>query len=347
MTPVQIRSIRKSYEKSRPVLEDVSLDIGAGEVFFLLGPSGCGKTTLLRIIAGFLEPDAGSVAFGGEDVTGLPPEKRDIGMVFQNYALWPHLDVRGNISFGLDMRGIPTTEKIRRIDEVLELVELSGYGARRIGELSGGQQQRVALARAIVVKPRVLLLDEPLSNLDARLRLSMRAEIRRVCKGAGLTAIYVTHDQGEALSTADRIALIQDGRVAQVGSPRELYERPKNREVAEFVGEANFYSGRAVDAKTVECDLGMLRCETDAKPGAPVEICIRPEKIRLRSQVPGGNEIAAVLREGSFLGPTGSWFASCGSTLVHIQESAPEERRAGEALTLYIDPRDVIVFEKK
>jgi len=198
-----------------------------------------------------------------------------------------------------------------------------------------------------VVKPRVLLLDEPLSNLDARLRLSMRAEIRRVCKSAGLTAIYVTHDQGEALSTADRIALLQDGRLAQVGTPRELYERPINRGVAEFVGEANFISGKMIDATTVECALGKLKCEGNAKPGVAVQVCIRPEKIRLGEEAKGANEITGILREGSFLGPTGSWFVTCGSTLVHVQESAPVERRAGESLKLHIDPRDVIVFEDK
>lgn len=346
MTPVQIRGIRKSYEKNKSVLEDASLDIGAGEVFFLLGPSGCGKTTLLRIIAGFLEPDAGSIAFGGEDVTALPPEKRDIGMVFQNYALWPHLDVRANIAFGLEMRGVASAEKTRRVDEVLELVELSGYGARRIGELSGGQQQRVALARAIVVKPRLLLLDEPLSNLDARLRLAMRSEIRRVCKNAGLTAIYVTHDQGEALSTADRIALLQNGRVAQVGTPRELYDRPANRGVAEFVGEANFIPGNMIDQATVECALGKLRCEANAKPGAKVQICIRPEKIRIVEHAKGSNEWSGVLREGTFLGSTGSWFVDCASAKIHVLESAPTERRAGESLRLHVAPRDVVVFEE-
>ena len=239
MIPVTIDAIHKSYDGRTPVLDGITLDIAAGELFFLLGGSGCGKTTLLRLVAGFIAPDSGGIRFAGTDVTRIPTERRDIGMVFQNYALWPHLSVAENVSFGLEVRQVPATERAARLDEALALVELSGLGARRIGELSGGQQQRVALARALVVKPKVLLLDEPLSNLDTRLRTSMRQEIRRVCKAAGVTAIYVTHDQAEALSTADRIALMVAGQVAQTGTPRELYERPRTEAVARFHGDAN------------------------------------------------------------------------------------------------------------
>ncbi|MBA2481680.1 MAG: ABC transporter ATP-binding protein, partial [Planctomycetes bacterium] len=204
MLPIAIRAVTKGYQAGAPVLRDVSLDIAAGEMFFLLGASGCGKTTMLRLLAGFLTPEAGTIHFGDRDVTRLSAEERDIGMVFQNYALWPHMSVAENIAFGLDVRKVAAAEKRTRVDEALALVELPGYGSRRIAELSGGQQQRVALARAIIVRPPVLLLDEPLSNLDARLRVAMRAEIRRVCKASGVTAVYVTHDQAEALSTADR-----------------------------------------------------------------------------------------------------------------------------------------------
>ena len=323
MTPVSISGIIKSYDGTTKVLEGIDLEVEAGELFFLLGGSGCGKTTLLRLVAGFHAPDAGAIRFGGQNILGLPPERRDIGMVFQNYALWPHLNVAENVAFGLEVRGVPGGERARRVDEALALVELGGYGARRIGELSGGQQQRVALARAIVVRPKVLLLDEPLSNLDARLRGEMRRTIRRVCKEAGVTALYVTHDQAEALSTADRIALLAAGRVEQVGTPRELYERPRTELVARFLGDANILS--AAQAAVLV-------------PGASRSACLRPERIRFAAA-----GVPATVVEGSFQGDRAVWVVEAeGVGRLTVAESAPPPRQAGERVQLRVQPEDLV-----
>ena len=236
---IQIQDLVKRFGATT-ALDHVSLDIEPGELFFLLGPSGCGKTTLLRHVAGFYEPDEGTIRIGGEDVTRLPPHKRDTGMVFQSYALWPHMTLAENVAFGLRMRGVGRAETAERVRKALAAVKMEDKASRKPNQLSGGQQQRVALARALVVQPRCLLLDEPLSNLDAKLRLEMRGEIRRICKEAGLTAVYVTHDQKEALSIADRLAVMHAGRLEQVGAPLEVYRRPRNRFVASFIGETNF-----------------------------------------------------------------------------------------------------------
>ena len=223
-TPITIRDLRKVFGKTVAV-DQINLDIKAGDLFFLLGPSGCGKTTLLRMIAGFTDPTGGSIRFGDRDVTHTPPNKRNTGMVFQGYALWPHMTVEQNVAFGLGVRKVPTAEKSRRVAEALRAVRMEQYALRKPNELSGGQQQRVALARALVIEPTVLLLDEPLSNLDAKLRLEMRSEIKRICKQAKITGIYVTHDQKEALSMADAVAVLNQGLVVQTGGPRDLYDR--------------------------------------------------------------------------------------------------------------------------
>ena len=236
---IQIQGLVKRFGATT-ALDHVDLEIQPGELFFLLGPSGCGKTTLLRHIAGFYTPDEGTIRIGGEDVTHVPPHKRDTGMVFQSYALWPHMTLAENVAFGLQMRKVPKAEAAERVRAALAAVKMEDKASRKPNQLSGGQQQRVALARALVVQPRCLLLDEPLSNLDAKLRLEMRLEIRRICKESGLTAVYVTHDQKEALSIADRLAVMQAGRLEQVGSPLEVYRKPKNRFVASFIGETNF-----------------------------------------------------------------------------------------------------------
>ena len=236
---ITIKQLTKTFGSTR-ALDHVSLEIEPGELFFLLGPSGCGKTTLLRNIAGFYTPDAGTVSIGKDDVTNMPPHKRDTGMVFQSYALWPHLTIAENVAFGLQMRKIPKAEINQRVMEALTTVKMETRAKSKPNELSGGQQQRIALARALVVHPRCLLLDEPLSNLDAKLRLEMRVEIRRICKDAGLTAVYVTHDQKEALSIADRLAIMRDGQIEQIGTPLDVYRRPKNAFVAAFIGETNF-----------------------------------------------------------------------------------------------------------
>src|SRR5512140_2761300 len=234
MISIQVNQLTKQFG-TVVALHGLDLTINPGELFFLLGPSGCGKTTLLRSLAGFYIPDEGQIWFGDEDVTRLAPHKRNTGMMFQSYALWPHMTVAENVAFGLEERKVPREEINRRVREALESVRMAEYAARRPNELSGGQQQRVALARALVIRPRCLLLDEPLSNLDARLRLEMRGEIRRVCKDFKLTTVYVTHDQKEALSISDRMAILDRGRVLQVGAPRDIYKRPRSRTVANFI----------------------------------------------------------------------------------------------------------------
>ena len=248
---ISIKNLVKRFGSTK-ALNDINLEIEPGELFFLLGPSGCGKTTLLRHIAGFYTPDEGKIFIGGDDVTGVPPHKRDTGMVFQSYALWPHMTLAENVAFGLQMRKISKSEIDKRVQAALEIVKMETRAKSKPNQLSGGQQQRVALARALVVQPRCLLLDEPLSNLDAKLRLEMRVEIRRICKDAGLTAVYVTHDQKEALSIADRLAIMRDGVIEQTGTPLDVYRRPKNAFVASFIGETNFlpptFFGNAFDA---------------------------------------------------------------------------------------------------
>ncbi len=243
----------KNQTRGPAAVDSVTLRIEPGELFFLLGPSGCGKTTLLRMIAGFIEPTSGTVMFetGGtrRDVTHVEPELRNTGMVFQSYALWPHMTVAQNVQFGLEVRKTPLDEMKRRVAEALAAVQMTDYSERRPTQLSGGQQQRVALARAIVVRPSVLLLDEPLSNLDAKLRIELRSEIRRLCKRFSMTTVYVTHDQKEALSMADRIAILRDGKVVQVGAPLDLYTRPSTKFAAAFLGETNFIAGEVKDGR--------------------------------------------------------------------------------------------------
>ncbi|HTF52106.1 MAG TPA: ABC transporter ATP-binding protein [Pseudonocardia sp.] len=235
---VELRGVGHNFGAG-PVLADLDLAVDRGEFLALLGPSGCGKSTTLRVIAGYLRPAEGQVLIGGRDATRVPPQRRNIGMVFQSYALFPHLSVAENVAFGLRMRKVGKLERTRRVGEALELVGLGQLAARKPGQLSGGQQQRVALARAVVIRPDVLLLDEPLSNLDARLRIQLRSELARVQRETGLTAVLVTHDQEEALALADRMAVLRDGRIAQQGSPREVFERPRNRFVAQFLGYEN------------------------------------------------------------------------------------------------------------
>src|ERR1700761_6805098 len=262
-------------------LDHIELTIKTGELFFLLGPSGCGKTTLLRHIAGFYQPDEGRILFDGKDVTRLPAHQRQTGMVFQNYALWPHLTVQKNVAFGLEERKVPKAEIDHRVAEALAAVRLGDLAGRKIHEMSGGQQQRVALARALVVRPSCLLLDEPLSNLDSKLRLEMRQEIRRICREFQLTSIYVTHDQEEALSIADRIAILNAGKLLQVGSPPEIYRHQRNRFVAEFIGEANFLPGHLAGRNgllEVACGNRRLLVAAPNGPGpeieSPVTLCL-------------------------------------------------------------------------
>ncbi len=353
MTPVSILNLSKAYDPGRPVLSNLSLEIAAGELFFLLGPSGCGKSTLLRLIAGFIAPDAGTIRFGDTDITRLPPEKRDAAMVFQNYAVWPHLTIAENVSFGLEARGVPRDECRRRTAEALALVGLGDLAGRKPSSLSGGQQQRVALARAVVVRPRLLLLDEPLSNLDARLRQQMRSEIRRICKEAGLTAIYVTHDQQEALTMADRLAVLHEGVLRQCGTPREVWSRPGDRFVADFLGDANFVPGTLLATVAagaqgqVKSPLGTWQATaTTALPaGATVTLMLRPEALRiLEPDSQAANAFDATLVDGLFLGGTGEWLAEAAGCHFKIFELRPPARVPGERLRLAIAPNDLIML---
>jgi iron(III) transport system ATP-binding protein len=288
---VQLDNVCKSFGDNR-VVDHISLTIQPGELFFLLGPSGCGKTTLLRCLAGFYIPESGRILFNDEDITQLPPEKRDTGMVFQSYALWPHLTVAENVAFGLELRKVPRDELKRRVDEALAMVRMSDRATYKPNQLSGGQQQRVALARALVIKPKCLLLDEPLSNLDAKLRLEMRTEIRRICKQAGLTAVYVTHDQKEALSIADRLAILDRGVIQQCGTPQDVYLHPKSKFVANFIGETNFIEGtvRSAASGQYEIDTPAGKLVSTAEPAEPVQtgdrvtVSLRPEVLHVGTQ---------------------------------------------------------------
>jgi ABC-type Fe3+/spermidine/putrescine transport system ATPase subunit len=332
MAAVELAGVSFAYGATR-VLAGVDLAVGSGELFCLLGPSGCGKTTILRLVAGFLAPSAGRVLIGGADQAGVATERRGLGMVFQHYALWPHLDVAGNVAFPLEIAGVPAAERARRVDEALALVALPGLGARRVSDLSGGQQQRVALARAIVARPRVLLLDEPLSNLDARLRHELRAEIRRVCTEAGLTALYVTHDQGEALAVADRIALVLDGRIEQVGAPRDLYERPATARAAAFLGDANLVPA-TWRGGCAHGPLGALPAHAapGLAEGAACLAMIRPERLR-----PDAAGSEAELLGGDYHGAYALWRVRIGGCELRWAETAPPPRRAGERLRLGVD----------
>jgi iron(III) transport system ATP-binding protein len=267
MTTVRIDRVSKRFGQTVAV-DEVSLEIASGELFFLLGPSGCGKTTLLRLIAGFLEPDSGEIYFDGQPMRHVPVQKRNLGIVFQHYALWPHRSVFENIAYGLQVRRFSASEIERRVQEMLRLMRLEECRDRYPSQLSGGQQQRVAMARALVVRPQLLLLDEPLSNLDAALRQELREEIRRVQRTLGITTVYVTHDQEEALALADRLAVLHQGRVFQVGSPRQVYELPTTRFVATFLGGGNIlpgrYLGRTHDGHLVETPLGRWRAVTSS-----------------------------------------------------------------------------------
>lgn len=353
MTALHLRSISKRYGDGPDVLASISLDIEPGELFFLLGPSGCGKSTLLRIIAGFLKPNEGHVLFGEEEVTELAPESRDTGMVFQSYALWPHMTVAQNVAFGLEVRKVPAAQRRERVMEALQMVGLKELHDRQIPSMSGGQQQRVALARAMVIRPRLLLLDEPLSNLDAKLRLEMRAEIRRICKETGLTTIYVTHDQKEALSMADRLAVLHKGHLIQVGKPRDVYHRPATRFVADFIGESNFLDGKILtnDGGRGQLETAWGTCTSNAiaselKAGQPCLISIRPESLKLHSQDPGDqpNAFSMTVSNSMYLGEIGQWMLRIADREVKVFELQPEPRSEGDQVTATVDPEDVVVL---
>jgi iron(III) transport system ATP-binding protein len=354
MISIQIQKLTKRFG-AVTALHDLDLTIEPGELFFLLGPSGCGKTTLLRSIAGFYIPEGGKILFGEEDVTRLAPHKRNTGMMFQSYALWPHMTVAENVAFGLQERKVAKDEIKRRVGEALESVRMGTYAERRPNQLSGGQQQRVALARALVIRPRCLLLDEPLSNLDAKLRLEMRTEIRRVCKEFKLTTVYVTHDQKEALSISDRMAILEGGRILQVGTPRQIYRRPARKTVAHFIGETDFIPG-----KVIEIGEGRLKVDTaigqfegvagdqNFRPvlGQSVTLSIRPECWTLSREAPTLNGVKGKIGEAVYLGEVAQYDFVTGGVTLKIFELNPQflGKSARGELFASAQPEDVVVL---
>ncbi len=353
MPGVTIKGLTKRYGDVAAV-EGLDLRVQPGELVALLGPSGCGKTTTLRLVAGFLKPEAGEIWVGerclSSPVTVIPPERRRMAMIFQSYALWPHMTVAQNIAYGLRFNGIPKGERERRVAEMLKAVQLEGYGSRYPGELSGGQQQRVAVARALVVEPEILLLDEPLSNLDANLREEMRFEIRRLHETFAITTLYVTHDQAEAMVISDRVAVLQSGRVVQVGTAEELFEHPRTRFVAEFIGKTNLVDGLAEGPGAVA--RGRLRLDVasaDLKPGAPVVVSIRPHHIELHpatvsglsagpSGAAGGNLLMGTVVRASYLGDAVDYQIQLdlSDVVLRVAGPTPARVRVGERVRVHV-----------
>lgn len=324
-------------------VHDVSLNIEPGSFVTLLGPSGCGKTTTLRMIAGFESPDEGEIYLGGEPINELTPNKRDTAMVFQSYALFPHYNVFDNVAYGLRLRKIPKHEIQERVTSILRLVELSGMEQRMTNQLSGGQQQRVALARALVVEPGVLLFDEPLSNLDAKLRVQMRTEIRRIQQTLGITAIYVTHDQSEAMAISDQVILMKNGVIAQMGSPMEIYYHPNSEFVADFIGECNFLKGKVISSENgityVELPEGTVAVRTDDvhMNGSDMEIVLRPEAINIS----GNGMLPCKVELSCFMGSYQNYHVRVGDTLVKITDNCPVNKKifnVGDNAYISFDP---------
>ncbi len=357
MPPLAVEHLTKRYGVVTAV-DDVSFTVEDGELFFLLGPSGCGKTTLLRTIAGFLSPDEGGIRLGDRDLVVTPPHLRDTAMVFQNYALWPHMTVSANVRYGLELRRLGRREVAQRASEVLEMVRMRDLGERRPAQLSGGQQQRVALARALAVRPSLLLLDEPLSNLDARLRMEMRNELRRIHSLTGVTAIYVTHDQKEALSMADRMAVMKDGKVVQIGTPVEVYRSPKTPFVARFMGRTNLIKGTVAGGvrdghMTVGTPLGDFAVDVGAtRPSGSVTLSIRPEALTV-TDGNAANCIAGVVREVIYLGETQEFVLAARAPsgeatpydiVVMLANPDGHSPRAGDSVTVSFSPGDVVLL---
>ena len=331
---VRLDHISKIYQDPKThkdfyAVKDCNLDIKPGSFITLLGPSGCGKTTTLRMIAGFESPDEGEIYLGEEAINELTPNKRDTAMVFQSYALFPHMNVYDNVAYGLKLRKVPKEEIRERVMSILSLVKLDGMELRMTNQLSGGQQQRVALARALVVEPGVLLFDEPLSNLDAKLRVEMRTEIRRIQQTLGITAIYVTHDQSEAMSISDQIILMKSGVIAQMGSPMEIYYHPNSEFVADFIGECNFLEGTVVSSTREDTVVAVdgrnvtVLCEKDSKPGEAAKVVLRPEAIIL------GDEglLPCKVELSCFMGSYQYYHVRVGETLVKINDNCPVSKK--------------------
>jgi iron(III) transport system ATP-binding protein len=341
-----LENLSKRFGQTQAVA-DVSLEVERGEFFGLLGPSGCGKTTTLRMIAGLEEPDAGDIRFNGETITRVSPERRGFGMVFQNYALFPHLNVFENVAFGLRARHKPKKEIDERVASALELIQLPGYGKRKVDELSGGQQQRVAIARAIAIEPALLLFDEPLSNLDVALREETRSELRELVNRLGLTAVYVTHDQEEAFALCDRIGVMVGGRLRQTGKPRELYERPEQLSVARFLGKNNLIrvmrlsqnKATVAEFKTLEGG-HTLRVPVSPEIVAPLNqpcfLAIRPEHVRLSSKPESDNSLKAEIREVNFAGATSMVRLDANGLALEVLVLQPNGLTTGDSCVLHL-----------
>jgi spermidine/putrescine transport system ATP-binding protein len=337
LAAIELSGVVKEFRARGEVItavRGIDLEIREGEFFSLLGPSGCGKTTTMRMVAGFEEPTAGEIRLRGQDVTGVPPNKRDVNMVFQSYALFPHMNVFENVAFGLRRKSVARPEISRRVGEMLDIVDLAGRGERRPRELSGGQQQRVALARALVNNPRALLLDEPLGALDLKLRQAMQVELKRIQREVGITFVYVTHDQGEALTMSDRIAVMNDGSIEHLGTPREIYEHPRTRFVAGFIGTSNLLTGTVA---RMDGDRAVIEISPDERiivpvrdqtvgQGSKLELTVRPEKIDLTTVPPAvdGCALRGTVTEVVYLGTSTNFSVSttAGSDVVVFQQNS-------------------------
>jgi iron(III) transport system ATP-binding protein len=353
MAGVTIKGLSKSYGAETAAVSDLDLVIRDNSFVTLLGPSGCGKTTTLRLIAGYMRPDAGTIHVGDKLLSSpggvVPPEHRGMGMVFQNYAVWPHKSVYENVVFGLKLRKVPREKARQQVAAALALVNLSGLEARLPSQLSGGQQQRVALARSLVVEPDILLLDEPLSNLDAKLRERMRTELKELQRRTGITFVYVTHDQAEALALSDQIAVIHSGRLQQFGGPDEVYTRPRNRVVADFMGHVNFLAGKMDAGGRVRLGGGApisLAAPTTIAPGTPVDLAVRPEDVILGPT--GGQENGAMTARvavRTFLGNINEYFVTLPSGETLRAQTPPKLNFAvGDTVALSFDPANLSVF---
>jgi len=361
-TEVRLINLRKKFGEVEAV-RDVNLTIEGGDFFTFLGPSGCGKTTILRMIAGFTRPDQGKIFFDEVEVKDVPPWERNVGLVFQNYALWPHLSVFENVAFGLKERSFPKSIVQEKTNQALSMVNLEGLGKRRPSELSGGQQQRVALARTLVIEPRLLLLDEPLSNLDAKLRIQMRHELVRIQRDLGITSIYVTHDQEEALTLSTRIAVMSKGNVVQVGTPKEIYENPKSQEVADFVGTSNFFRAQVIeevgDWVRVRTEEGFL-LRVGGQEGVSLDIGsnlllnIRPESLQIfyPHEIPSDeNRIEGVVKTSAYLGSLVQYEVEVTKgKRVKVNLVNPRKKallKEGEKVSLTFSPEDIVAIPLK
>ncbi|WP_262927393.1 ABC transporter ATP-binding protein [Phytohalomonas tamaricis] len=348
---ISIFGLKKYFDGGVVALDGLDLDIREGEFFTLLGPSGCGKTTLLRMLAGLDTPDDGQISIGGMDVTDTPPHLRSVNTVFQSYALFPHLSVRDNIAFGLKMRGVNSAERQRRVSEIAEFIKLGALIDRRVDQLSGGQRQRIALARALVCEPDVLLLDEPLSALDAGLREQLQIELQRTQKRLGMTFVFVTHDQEEAMVMSDRIAVLNDGRIQQIGTPQEVYERPANSFVARFMGHDNLFEISARDGQRLTTSLGELNSD-DVNEGSLA--LIRPETIELSA--PGTpsphapinlNRVEGRITERFYRGSNVEYRLDCGTTelMAEVSNSGQRLFKVGDLVKVEIYPEDIVILK--